>query len=184
MAYNLFDAPPANRDKSTKKINQAFNHASQKAALKAMLSYVIPGGTAGTAITVGSLAGLDVGSTATKFKLTNPVLYTINGSIYKQAALDEILYPAALGTQGTACICKYLVYCGVGALATTSGKVAKGNEGTAAGDCKLPDLPDNSCPLGYVTVTTTTAGYVAGTGTMGQGGISATYADLITMPVE
>lgn len=181
MAYVKFDDAPTNVDLSSNKVNQAFNHASQRSALKAMLSYVIPGGTAGTGILT---AGLAVGATATNFKVTNNVRYAINGTPYLQAALDDILYPAALGTQGTSCICKYLIYCGTAALATTSGMVAKGNEGTAAADCKLPNLPDNSCPLGYVTVTTTTHGFVAGTGTMGVGGISAAYTDLIQMPVE
>jgi hypothetical protein len=171
----------ANTGISKNKVNDAFNHASMRAALKAMLAYVIPGGTAGTAITVGSLAGLAEGSSVTKFKVANPVTYTINGLIYEQAALDEILWPAALGTQGTASYCKYLIYCGTGALATTSGMVARGNEAETAAAAKLPDLPDDSCALGYVFIQNLTTAWVAGTGTAGTW---ATYVDLVHMPVD
>jgi hypothetical protein len=123
----------------------------------------------------------------TKFKIANPVKYTINGLIYGQAALDEILYPAALGTQGTATYCKYLVYCGTAALSTTSGTatgvgvIAKGNEAATAAAAKLPDLPDDCCPLGYIFLQNPTTAWVAGTGTMGTW---ATYVDLVCMPVD
>ena len=182
MAYAKFDDQPKSVDTSKHKINQAFNHASQRAALKAMKAYVIPGGTAGTVGTPGTLAGLAVASSgANKFQIANTVSYTINGLVYGQDALNEIEYPAALGTQGTATYCKYLVYCGTAALATTSGMVAKGNEAATLADAKLPDLPDDCCPLGYIIHAAPTTAWIAGTGTMGT---FATYVDLLSMPVD
>lgn len=181
MALAKFDDTPISVDASKNKINSAFNHASQRAALKAMLARVIPGGTAGTVGIPGTLAGLAVASSGVnKFQIANSVSYTINGKVFGQAALNEILYPASLGTQGTGTYCKYLVYCGTGALATTSGMVAKGNEAATAAAAKLPDLPDDCCPLGYVFLQAPTTAWVAGTGTMGT---FATYVDLVCMPV-
>jgi hypothetical protein len=182
MAVPLFSDQPKSVDTSKNKIYGAFNHASQRAALKALMSYILPGGTAGTTRTLpGTLAGLAVGSSVTKFKIANPFAYTINGLVYGQAALDEILWPASLGTQGTATYCKYLVYCGTAALATTSGLVAKGNEALTAAAAKLPDLPDNCCAVGYVFHQAPTTAWVAGTGTMGT---FATYVDLLAMPAD
>lgn len=182
LAVPLFSDQPDSVDTSKNKINQAFNHASQRAALKAMLCHIIPGGTAGTTRLIPTtLAGLVVGSSATKVQIANAFTYTINGKVYGQAALDEIVYPAALGTQGTATYCKYLIYCGTAALATTSGLIAKGNEAATAAAAKLPDLPDDCCPIGYVFLQAPTTAWIAGTGTMGT---FATYVDLLCMPVD
>lgn len=168
------------KDASTNKVNQAFNHASMRAALKAMKAHVI-GGTEGTSVE-GQTAGLAVASSGvTKFQIANAVTYTINGKVYSQAALNEILWPAALGTQGTASYRKYLIYAGTDALATTSGYVAGGNEAAASADAKLPDLPDDMCPLGYCEMHCDTAAWVAGTGTQGTW---ATWVDLESMPVD
>ena len=182
MAIKMFDDQPKSLDTSVNKVNSAFNHASQRAALKAMKAHIIPGGTAGTTRLIPGGGGLAVASSGVaKFQIAYPIAYEINGLLYGQAALNEIVYPASLGTQGTATYCKYLIYCGTAALATTSGMVAKGNEAATAAAAKLPDLPDNCCPIGYIFLQAPTTAWVAGTGTMGT---FATYVDLLSMPVD
>jgi hypothetical protein len=124
----------------------------------------------------------------------------INGVQSSVIAQDNLYLPR--GTMGTNTVSKFLISTATGTSGTvTQGNVVdKGNYASAtlaAAACKLPDLPDAHCALGYVTLhapaatklifpdgaTTTAAelGYITGTG--GTAG-TATYVDVVCMPYD
>lgn len=179
-----FDDPVLTKDASVRKVNQAFPREADRRSFQGTGNRVLGGsGTFGTAGM--TLAGLAEGTNAHTIKTTNSIDYTINGAKYSLAAVDNIAIPAGLGTQGTACYAKYLVSVGTdGTAASGAGgiTITKGNEGAAAGDAKLPDLPDGNCAIGYFEILTTTFEYIAGSTDNGSSGITDTYTDLVHMP--
>jgi hypothetical protein len=191
MSYKKFDDPTANVDDSKHKVYKAFPKTSERRALQGIANRVIGGtnGTQGPLVTAGCALGTTAG-----FKTANNVSCLINGVQSIAIAQDNLNMPP--GTQGTNTVAKYLISTGTGTSGTVSGPgnvVDKGDYATvalAAAACKLPDLPDGHCALGYVTLNAPEAtvlefqddaGYILGTG--GTAG-TATYVDLNCMPYD
>lgn len=179
-----FDEAPKTADAAVKKGYGNFPDAGARSVLQALANRVL-GDSAGTNGLTN--AGLAEGTNAHTIKTTYSVDYLINGAKYSLAAVDNVAIPGGLGTQGTACYVKYLVSVGTdGTAGSASGGIAitKGNEGAAAADAKLPDLPDGNCALGYFQILTTTFEYVAGSTDNGSTGITDTYTNLYHMPYD
>jgi hypothetical protein len=92
------------------------------------------------------------------------------------------------GTQGSNTVAKYLVYVGTDGTAAVTGpgnvvlKTDYATQALAEAACKLPDLPDNSCALGYLLLNAPTASPVyRKQQTLGTGGTTA-YVNLQFMP--
>lgn len=179
-----FDAPVSTKDASVRKVDAAFPREADRRSFQAAGNRVL-GGVGTSGIVTQLTAQLAEGTNVHTVKLTTGVYYTVNGVKYTIDAVDNVAIPGVLGTQGTACYCKYLVSVGTdGTAASGAGgiTITKGCEGTAADDAKLPDLPDNNCAIGYFQILTTTFEYVAGSTDNGSTGITDTYADLVHMP--
>ncbi len=181
-----FDAPVDTKDASVRKVNEAFPREADRRSFQGTGNRVL-GGVGTSGIMTQVTATLAEGTNAHTIKTTTGIYYTINGSKYTLDAADNIAIPGGLGTQGTASYCKYLVSVGTdGTAASGDGgiTITKGNEGTAAADAKLPDLPADNCAIGYFQILTTTFEYVAGSTDNGSTGITDTYVDLVHMPFE
>lgn len=187
-AGKKFDDPNPKVDASVRDVYDVFPKEAIRRAFQGIANRVI-GGTASTAGPL-ILAGVTLGATH-GFKITNNVTVCINGVHSTCISQDNLAMPA--GTQGTNTCAKYLICTATG----TSGTVKVGNvvdkgdyasATLAAAACRLPDLPDGYCALGYVTLQAPEAtplafvdgdGYVLGTG--GTAG-TATYQDVVCMP--
>jgi hypothetical protein len=181
MAYKKFDDPNIKGETSQRKVNQAFYDDTIRRALQGISNRVLCG-TSGSANKTAILAD---GSTC-GIKFTMPLNVVIDGVIYAVAAQDNLAMPA--GTQGTNTVSKYLVYVGTSGTAFIAGpgnevlKTDYATQALANAAAKLPDLPDNSCALGYLT-------FNANQGTacprtqqvLGTQGTTA-YVDLVFMP--
>lgn len=199
MAYKKFDDPAEKVDNNKYNINDAFAVEAIRRALQGISNRII-GGTNGTQgpLVVPTLA---LGTTA-GFKNTNAVSIVRDGIISAVAACDN-RYFEKQGTLGTNKVTKFLYCSKDGTSGTVIGPgniVSKGDYATAtlaAAACKIPDLPDGACALGYITLSAPAAtvlvltdgactaaaglGYIIGTG--GTAG-TATYTDLRGMPFD
>jgi hypothetical protein len=159
------------------------------------------GGTAGTGY-VPVLAGCAIGATS-GFKTTYEVGVVRKGVVTNVLITDNMYFPAQ-GTMGTNTVAKFLICSTAGTGAQIKGpgnivdKGAYASATLAAAACKVPDLPEGECALGYVTLnapaatvlvltaaaTTTPAGAlgyaIGGGGTAG----TAAYVDLVSMPYD
>lgn len=189
-AGRKFDDPDAKVDASVAGPYDAFQGVAWRRALQGISNRVIGGtnGTQGPLITAGCALGTTAG-----FKTATNVTCLINGVQSTAIAQDNLYMP--VGTMGTNTVSKFLICTTTG----TSGTIVQGNvvdKGNyasatlAAAACRLPDLPDGYCALGYVTLQgpaatvlafSRSAGYVLGTG--GTAG-TATYVDLMCMPYD
>ena len=127
-----------------------------------------------------TLAGLAAGNAGTAgIAVANALNYIIDGKKYAGTAWADKPIPTSLGTQGTGCYCKYLVSYGTdGALTFTKGNEAAGSDGAY-----LPDLPDESCPIGFFVIQTGATHYTAGVGAPATGTTTVGYYDLVSMPI-
>lgn len=188
-AGKKFDDPVAKVDASVRDVYDVFPSEAVRRAIQGISNRVIGGtnGTQGPLITATCALGTTAG-----FKTTTDVTVLINGAKSIAIAQDNLYMPE--GTQGTNTVAKYLIATATGTSGTVVGPgnvVDKGDYSTAtlaAAACRLPDLPDGYCVLGYVTLDapaatalafSRSAGYVLGTG--GTAG-TATYVDLMCMP--
>ncbi len=195
MAFKPWSSDVATPDASQKKINQVFENGAQAHALRQMNCRVLSGdGVPGTG------CGLAAGSNgASQIKTGTLIVYTIDGRAYSLAGTSYINFPAFANptqvgvlegpwaTQGTGSVCKYLISVGTdGTAASGAGgiTVSQGNFATSASEAKLPDCPDGNCAIGYVQITTTTAGFVPGTTAINAAWVTDVYVDLLTMPAS
>lgn len=189
-AGKKFDDPVAKVDASVVGAYDAFPGAAWRRAIQGISNRVIGGtnGTQGPLIVAGCALG-----TTNGFKTANDVTCVINGVKSVAIAQDNLYMPT--GTMGTNTVSKFLICTTTG----TSGTIVQGNvvdkgdyanATLAAAACRLPDLPDGYCALGYVTLDapaatvlafSRSAGYILGTG--GTAGTAA-YVDLKCMPYD
>jgi hypothetical protein len=181
MAYTKFDDPNTKVDNSKEKVNGAFPKENMRRALQGISNRVLSG-TAGSANKTAELAD---GSTC-GILTAAPVNVVIDGIIYAAIAVDNMLMPA--GTQGSNTVAKYLVYVGTDGTAAITGPgnvILKTDYSTIAlaeAAAKLPDLPDNTCALGYLLLHAPTASPVyRKQQTLGTGGTTS-YVNLQYMP--
>lgn len=186
-AGRKFDDPDTAVDTSANKVYSTFDEKFRR-ALQGIANRVI-GGTNGTQGPL-VLAECAIGTTA-GFKTSNDVCVCINGVHSTAIAQDNLYMPE--GTMGTNTVAKFLICTSTG----TSGTILQGNvvdKGNyanatlAAAACKLPDLPDGYCALGYVTLNAPAATVLAFSRSagfaLGGGGTAGTaaYQDLVCMP--
>lgn len=185
-----FDEPNVAGDRSVTSAYKSFPKEDLRRALQGITNRVIGGtnGTQGPLIVAGCALGTTAG-----FKTANNVTCVIDGVQSIAIAQDNLKPPA--GTLGTNRVTKFLVCTGTGTSGTVlqGNTVDKGNYTTialATAACKLPDLPNGYCALGYITyqgptatapIFVNTGGFVMGTG--GTAG-TATYVDLNCMPYD
>lgn len=177
------------------------NYAGTSAFLGTSLQGVnnrVLGGTAGTGY-VPVLAGCAIGATA-GFKTTYEVGVVRDGVVTNVLITDNMFFPAQ-GTMGTNTVAKFLICstAGTGAKVVGPGNIVdKGpyaSAALAAAACKILDLPDGECALGYVTLNAPAATVLVLTGAdttaaaglgfaIGSGGTAGTaaYVDLVSMP--
>jgi len=183
-----FDAPDAKVDQSGLKV-YADAHEQFRRALQGVSNRVL-GGTAGTGYSPIT-ATLTIGTLGVK--ITKNVAVVINGVQGTAAVQDNLAMPSGVIPANSAC--KYLVSTALSAAGTSGTVSGPGNivscadydsNTLALAACKLPDLPDNHCALGYVTLTTPylTAVTLISTSVLGTTGGTDGYADLICMPYD
>jgi hypothetical protein len=197
MAYAKFDDPKISAENAKRKAPQAFYDDTIRRTIQGIVNRVVAG-TDGTAGTAG--AGAAAGTAATGVYTGNPVLASINGSIYTIVATSNInlgtgAYSGSniqtgMGSMGTNCCCRFLVYGGTDGTARVCGPgniVSKNDYATpalAAAECKLPDLPDNCVALASMLLQGPAAVgvnfSVGGAGTMG----TCTFTQLVHMPYQ
>lgn len=194
MAYAKFDDPKISTENAKRKANMAFFDDTIRRTIQGIVNRVVSGtnGVAGTAASAGTAA--------TGVKTNNPVFASINGSLYTIVATDNINLgtgaysgdniQTGMGTMGTNCCCKFLIYGGTDGTARVCGPgniVKKDDYATAtlaAAECKLPDLPDNCVALASMLLqgpAGTGANFsVGGAGTMG----TCSFSALVHMPYQ
>lgn len=119
-------------------------------------------------------AGLAEGTNAGTIQTANAVDYAIDGILYTKAATDNIAVTAA-AQQAESTKCMYLVSVNAAGAVT----VTKGDTVASTGSAYLPDLPENSAPLGAIRIVTDNATtFTAGTTDIGAAGITETFYDL------
>jgi hypothetical protein len=187
MAYKKFDDPALKVDTSARKIysnpSEVFRRGIQGIANRVL------GSTAGTS-SAKELACCGTGATG-GFKTTALVVVLIIGVYSTCIAQDNLRMPA--GTQGKNTAAKYLISTGTGTSGTVTGpgnvvSCADYDTNTLAlAACKLPDLPDGHCVLGYANLITPVtldvvmnAALISASGTQG----TATFTDLVHMPYD
>ena len=181
MAYAKFDDPNTKVNNSQRKVDMAFSDETILRALKGISNRVLSG-TAGSANKTAELAD----GTTCGINVVAPLNVVIDGIIYATIAVDNLVMPA--GTQGSNTVAKYLVYVGTDGTAAVTGpgnvvlKTDYATQALAEAATKLPDLPDNSCALGYLLLNAPTASPVyRKQQTLGTGGTTA-YVNLQFMP--
>jgi hypothetical protein len=196
MAYRKFDDKNRNVDDSAEKSQHGgFMREPERRTIQGIANQVLA--TTAGAVT---LTAAKLGTSATGVCTQDPVFVKINGIGYTIGACSDVnlgtgAYAGAniagdLGTMGTNCVCKFLVYAGTAG--TTDVEVAgPGNiiekkdyatAALAAAACKVPDLPDNKVALGYLLLqgpeATGVTFAVGGAGTMG----TCTFVNYLNMP--
>lgn len=186
-----FDDPALNVDPSVRDIYDSFPKEAERRSFQGIANRVIGGtnGTQGPLITIGGTLGTTAG-----FKIANGVTVVINGAVSECIAQDNLPLPD--GTLAANTVAKYLICTAAGTSGTVIGPgnvVSKADYDSAtlaAAACRLPDLPDGYCALGYVTLQApekTALAFADGAGfAIGGGGTAgtATYVDLICMPYD
>ena len=154
MSYKKFDDANEAVSNSKMKVYDAITNEAIRRAIQGISNRIIGGsnGTQGPLIT----ATLAAGSTA-GVKTTNAVTCVINGVKVSVAALDNLVPPA--GTMGSNKAAKYLLAvesAGTGGTVYGPGNVVDcadySTNTLALAACKLPDLPDGQCALGYISI--------------------------------
>lgn len=189
MAYKKFDDPTAAVSQAALRGNEATPLLATRRAIQAISNRVL-GHTAGTGGMV--VAGLGTGGTS-GIIITNTLKVVINGAMSTCIAQDNLWMPN-YGTIGTRSACKFLVSTGTGTSGTVTGPGnvvdanAYADDTAALAACKLPDLPDGHCALGYMTLITprTTAVNMSSKALVGlyTTAGTATFVDLVSMPYD
>ncbi len=184
-----FDAPDPKVDRTGLKVYADF-HEKFRRALQGVANRVL-GGTAGTGYAPVT-AGIMVGTLGVK--TANCVSIVVNGVQGTAKTQDNMPLPSGVIPKNSAC--KYLVSSPLDTGAGTSGTVSGPGNIVSCADyatntlalaaCKLPDLPDANCALGYVEFTTPvlTAVTLITTSVIGTTGGTAGYYDLVCMPYD
>jgi hypothetical protein len=157
MAYKKFDDPDEKVSQAGARGNEATQLLAMRRAIQAISNRVVgftTGGTSGS----GYLTQANLGTGGTSgVKINNAVVVTING-VNSTCISQDNLYMPNYGTFGTRKVAKFLVSTGAGTSGTVTGP---GNvvdaddyadDTTALAACKLPDLPDGHCALGWVGI--------------------------------
>jgi hypothetical protein len=117
--------------------------------------------------------------------------YTVDGALVSGTANTNVAFTKALGTQGTASYCKYLIAGDQNGVIT----IIKGNESTAgtAGTyygtvspvpgAFMPELPQQNCALGYIEIQTGALHFTSGVGGITTGVTSCNIYNLRCMPI-
>lgn len=154
MAYKKFDDPKVSVDQAARKVYGATQLESLRRALQGISNRVL-GGTNGAGPVAGAGAALHIGNTH-GVDTTNPVTIILNGKAQDVAALTDVHMPTA-GAQAALTATKFLLCAGTAGTGLVAGPgnivtIADYASNTAAlAACKLPDLPDGYCALGYIT---------------------------------
>jgi hypothetical protein len=120
--------------------------------------------------------GLAEGTNAHTIKTTSTVPFVIGGVFYSYTATDNIAITAC-AQQAVSTYCLYLVSINAAGTVTTTKGTA-----VATDTAVLPALPAASAPLGYYKIATDSSHtYTAGTTDHSAAGITATYADLMSV---
>ena len=192
MAYRKFDDKNLNVDDSKMKLKSFNSREAWFRALQAVSNRVI-GDANLTACTSAVCA-----TAATGIATTVAVVATINGLQVAIAAAGNLNLGTGaysgenlgigMGTMGTNCVTRFLVYAGTSGDAAVAGPgniIQKKDYATAAlaaAACRLPDLPDNAVALGSLLLQGPAAAgcnfAVGGAGTMG----TCTFSNFFNMP--
>lgn len=184
MAYKKFDDPDEKVSQAGRKVFDATYSESLRRAIQGITNRVIGGsnGTQGPLITAGCADGSTGGA-----QIANALTVLLNGVQDSVIAQDNLRMPA--GTQGSNTVAKYLICTGAGTSGTIIGPgnvVDKANYDSAtlaAAACKLPDLPDGYCAVGYLTLNAPTAlDVVMNAAALGTTQGTSSYIDLMCMP--
>ena len=188
MAYKKFDDPAGKVSQATQRGNEATWDVKMRRALQA-ISNVVIGSTQGTG---GHIITASIGTGGTSgIKINTALVVRING-VHSTCITQDNLWMPNYGTMGTREACKFLVSTGAGTSGTVTGpgNVVNANDYTtdtlALAACKLPELPDGHCAIGYMTLITPAATEVnmspkALVGLYSTAG-TATFNDLVCMP--
>jgi hypothetical protein len=174
--FNSSYAQTSSPNQAMRTVFQAFLGEAGRRALAGINNRVL-GKTDGTFVAGVLQAGTD-GTPG--IAVNNALSYVIDGKLYAGTASTNIPIPAALGTQGTASWCKYLLSLGTAGTYT----ITKGNESTSgSAGAFLPDLPDENVAVGYMTIKTVASKFTAGVGDPAGNSATVGYYDLMSMPI-
>ena len=186
MAYKKFDDPDEKVSQAARKVYDATQSEALRRAIQGISNRVIGGsnGTQGPLITAGCADGSTGG-----VQIANALTVLINGVKSSVIAQDNLRMPA--GTQGSNTVAKYLICTGSGTSGTCIGpgnvvdKADYDSATLAAAACKLPDLPDGYCAVGYLTLNAPTAlDVVMNAAALGGTQGTSSYVDLMCMPYD
>lgn len=199
MAYKPWTSDNYTQDASANKVKSVFEFEAQQRALAGIVNRVGMG-TAGTGVLGAGLLIGTHGTAAGAIATGKAISYTIDGVIYALDVTVNVNVPAVVESpnevgvisgnrsiQPIGTFCKYLVSVGTdGTAAATAGGIAitQGNIAETAVTAMLPDLPVNSCALGYFQVQSTSVAYTPGTTSHSSAGNTFTYVDLVHMPTN
>ena len=175
-ALNSSYAQTSYPKQAQRSVFEAFPEEAARRALAGINNRVL-GKTDGTFVT----GVLQAGTAGTPgIAVNNALSYTIDGKLYAGTASTNIPIPAALGTQGTASWCKYLLSLGTAGTYT----ITKGNESTSgSAGAFLPDLPDENVAVGYMVIKTVASKFTAGVGDPAGNSNVVGYYNLMSMPI-
>ena len=122
-------------------------------------------------------AGLAEGTNAQTLQIAAAIDYCIDGVAYLKAITDNIAMDA-LPEQPISTFAKYLASINAaGTVALTQGNIA-----ATAALALVPELPDDSAPVGYFQIGTDgSTTFTSGTTDLSAAGITETYVDLSTV---
>ena len=188
MAYKKFDDADAKVSQAALRGNTATNELQLRRAIQAVSNVVI-GSTQGTGghIVTGALS---TGSTS-GIQIARALVVRING-VHSTCIAQDNLWMPNYGTVGTSRAMKFLVSTGAGTSGTVTGpgNIVNCNDYTtnalAIAACKLPDLPDGHCPVGWMSLVTpvATAVLISSKAITGTTGGTAAFQDLVSMPYD
>jgi hypothetical protein len=187
MAYKKFDDPNAKVSQAGNKVYDAIWQGAVRRAIQSVANRVLSGtgGTAGPLIQAAVAAGGTAG-----VQIATPVTVLINGVQSTCIAQDNLMIPN--GTMGSNRAAKYLISTGAGTSGTCTGPgnvvscADYASNTLALAACKLPDLPDGHCALGYMSIIsppTTDVVFAAHSATGTTGG-TASFTQLTCMPYD
>lgn len=120
------------------------------------------------------LAGITIGTTASKVKITNAITYSIDGANLAKGATDDF-WTLSGTTVAASSFQKYLLLIDAAGAAS----VMEGTQSTvSAAAVVLPSLPQSKAVLGVLTVATSAAGtFIPGTTLLSAAQVTDTYID-------
>jgi hypothetical protein len=141
-----------------------------KSMLKDLESATMRSQVGTRAFSTGALA---IGSAAAKAKTAATIGYCINNVLYTKAATDDLFVHTDLTVQDEDTTKYYL-------LTLDSGGNALITQGTSDA---LPDVPANTCPVGYLKVVTVAVTFTPATTSHAASGVTTTYVNLSQLPL-